>query len=1083
MVDELTQTITYKESELHLNYSVSDRIVQMIREASTSIFMMGYKFVPDCDEGRDIFLALHQLGIRCTREKRPVTITVGIDYRTGIARATYRASDVAGLDYLASLQKYYPYLTVNVAKVVHSGRDTLHSKVVTADNLTMIKSGEGSLLNGREGTQREDGILLASHDLAAQTALIIQSNVDSPSAEKIHIRTDVQTSIVPPLLMSTYSSKKAHEKATDEKILCAFHRLSRNLYELSHLDSKIFNPRALDIFATIPPAQIAEKNLYIYTENVGTEEETLKYRTVTPSGDIVEGNFDVHNLSSSLYAAIKCKTQLPSDHSHKRLTKVEVSALMAVVSKNNHHFQYSRYQDLTKISDECKEDIATLQKQGGSNLLRQIYHNNQDALLARQRWIEMTLKMEGELAPRVAKHAKMIESSWKEGKGLYAIHEELRTKNSWRPRKITEKDAVKALIRAAVEHQKAILEETSSLLMEAIHEQDEQELMIIGKDSSLFDEVSKEKASSVSTEETAEETTNNNSTIVSPEQNYRLKIEALKQFLAELPNTRKEIKAMPALRKAELFLVFEYYWNQLTFAFNQLKQAGQYQEKIDHNLLSQIAENGQLSEARKLLTFLNACCDPEGTGYGPYGSEYDDLCKRIQSFNQSIDSNKTVDLLNQSASFMPNTGYSTYKSTLLNQIDGLVSGDTINIAVSNINDPDIINGLAQACNKGVIVRIAIGKYMNNFIENLPGGGGSNSKAIAKLTKLIGDEHKNNLQVRWLVFLENNQKSVGSTKFQEGIHRKYLCIHKQKNNSREEERVAFIGSSPLDVQAQFYSAELDVVIHDKEQVSTANRDLFDREYQSGIDMHFCLAIESFKKAGFPHYAQWQYHRHINQIELDGKEGKTPERISIQKELTDFVVTQESKLKGKYLQHLQKAKTHLSHCEKYPVDQAIQNRTDTLSAGEREKIEEYLTKLYLSLDQYKQGKRWSRKKYQHLLNELKQESSLSGIQRKIIERIQKPSGLFSRFKINSFAFHLAKNGLLDTHEKLSDLSNKNSTEIVQALNSEMRRKKLPYAIFGNNSLLFTHRDHSEGKDSEPKVSSSNRGRYFSLRGSGD
>lgn len=1065
MVEEVIRTFNYKKSKLYLNYSVSDKIVQMIREASSSISIIGYKFVPNCDESLDIFLALHELGIRCTREKRHIMINMGVDYRTGIAKATYRASDVAGLDYLASLQKIYPYLTVNVAKVVHSARDTLHSKAVTVDNLTMIKSGEGSLLNGRGGTQRENGILFRSNELANHTALAIKSNIEKPNSERINIRADVQKNTLPPVLIDRYSPIKIHENDENdenEKILSASRRLSQNLYKLAHLDSKIFNRRALDIFTVSPPFHIEEKTLYIYVE-----EDILKYKTVTSSGSIVEGNLTTDNLSLTLYNSIKNKAQLPSDHSHKRLTKVEVNAFMAVISKNNHHFQYVEYKDFKKISEEFKEDIDILQTKGGTNLLRQMYHNNQDAFLARQRWIEMMLKMEAELNPITETHAKMIKNSWEEGKGLDAVHEELKLKHTFKLKKITEKDAGKALTRIAVECQGTLLKTTSSLLREAIDKPNEKDNTLLNEDS---------EASSASRKKNEEEITNN--ATVSSEENYRFKVEALKIFLSKLPNTRKEIQEMPKLKKAELFLAFEYHWNKLTIAFNQLKQAGQYKEKIDFLTIN--STNNQLSEERKLLSFLNACCGgTEGQGYGDYGSEYDELCKKIQSFNQSIDdsdeksdkkSDKKADLLNQSASFMPNFRSSIYKTTLLKQINQLVSGDVINIAVSNINDPDIINCLARACNSGVIIRIAIGKYMNNFIENLPGGGGSNSKAIAKLTQLIDEKNKINLQVRWLVFLENNQKSIGSTKFQQGIHRKYLSIHKQKNDSREEEHIAFVGSSPLDVQAQFYSAELDVVINDKDQVTIANHDLFQREYNSGIDMHFCLAIESLKKAGFPNYAEWQYNRHINQIELDGKDGKISERINIKKELNNFIITQKDKVKGKYFQHLKKTEEHLNHFAKYSVYQSTENTSDVLSKEqeEREEIEKYLTNFSLSLDQYKQGKHWSSKKYENLLNELKKEPTLIGIKMKIIERIKKSSGLFSYFKMNSFAFHLAKNGVLDTHEGLVNLSKDNNYNIVKILNRNMKNEKLPYSIFGNNkNLLFTDRKDNNNEKSNQHV----------------
>ena len=900
-VGNTTVMAEYKESELYLNYAVSERIAQMIRETSHSLHMVGYKFVPDCDEGRDIFLALHQLGIQCMREQRQVDIVITIDCRKGPAAAFYKASDMSGLDWLSSFKKLYPNLHLNVKKITHFGRNTIHSKAVVADNLVMLKSGEGSAFNSRNGSQREDGILLSSLPLANQIKGIIAQHVAETHAEGVTSQSFDAVTLPEPIDMPDPYSIDENIATLDEMTFEAFNRLKRNIYFLAHLDSSDFNPER-------------------------------------------------------------------------------------------------KYQDLKTIQQDCKKDIALLKKQSQRKLLQALYHNNQDALFARAQWIKMILQVERESVPISSNITHTIQSEWETNQDHKKIHLALKKYQehvnaalsgiSVTPLRITESTINHVLSRLSMAYQQTTIDDTLTLLSESIVALQEDGLRSI---SFLKDNQEPEPLDQPPVE-------------ILSENHYQQTCQELKNFVTRLSNVNDINNAQQAV----LFLAFEAIWHRLTMAFNQMKQTSQYATKVDY-LLSQKSSNETKSKYAILFDFLTLCGeDPKKT----YTAEYDQLYEKIQSYNQIVYKKVThqSEMLYQTASFSPSDSHSSYKKAFIQKIDVLNSEDTVNIAVSNLNDPDIIAALADACNRGVIVRIAMGKYMNHFFESMPGGGGSNSKAMANLLKKVNDDKKKNLQVRWLVFTEDNQQSIGSTKCQKGTHRKYVSMHKKNTDKKQEEYSCFMGSSPLDRQAHFHSEELDIILNEPKQIKKADSELFDQEYNSGIDMHFCLAIDSLKKSGFPHYAQLQYHRYMSEIDISGKDSKKNHREMIYQELFDFISTHESSdavtNNRKYLKNIEKTKNYLSYVYSPKKEMTIDKNKG------QDAIQECLIKLALSLDQYKQGKTWSNKKYLRLLDELKKEKSVDAIVKKVTQRIQEQSGYLGRFHKNSFAICLAKNHFFPT-----------------------------------------------------------------------
>lgn len=717
------QDIQYKQSELYLDYAVSERIATMVRHASRSIHILGYKFVADCDEGRDIFLALHDLGRRCARENRAIKITVAIDCRAGPS-AGWKGSAIRGVDWLVSLNALFPQLDIEVVKVKHWGRDTVHAKAVVADNLVMLKSGEGSMFNGRVKAQGEDGILFHSQAMANSIREMIESTKSAPGSVSVLPRKNFRT-LDNPAMASLENKKDFSAPVTLETI----NRLKSTMDEFGNFDSQIFN--AFEAFSSLQ-----EKHLHFIQD---------------------------------------------------------IQALRAT--------------------------------EEGIRLLKKLCHRYYDNLASRHQWLTTMLQVEDELTPHAKLATKKVEEVWMRGDDLAIIKKlPLGRKNN----------ASEVLGRLKVRTQ----QQSMRLLIDQLTPHYQQP----GVDGAL-----------------------------SLVQQYE---DTLKQ-LKDLTHQLVAAVDRPNVAKAELLLDYEILWDKLLVIFEQLKQEGQCEnalpvlfEDIDEEDAGDDYDFLSETDYSRMYGFLVSL---EGSEYenSPlkiFESCYEALRYDLKEFNKRFSKNfkeSTATVLAQpGSSVVGHDRQSLYKQQFLAEIQKLNSGDVVKIAVSNLNDIDMLHAIKAACEQGVQVQAAIGKYMNHSLENLPGGGGSNKWAVDYLEQSLGQQYKKNLQLRWLVFTDGeHDRSIGSAKKTKGTHRKYVSFHKKSGPGY---RSCMMGSSPLDKQGQEFSQELDVVITDAAQVQKCDEQLFASEYYAGVDLNFCYAMDSLKKAGFRFFAlDWATYR-TNQL---------------------------------------------------------------------------------------------------------------------------------------------------------------------------------------------------------------------------
>lgn len=873
-------SFSYNTSKLYLNYGVAEQISKMIRETRKSFHFVGYRFSPHSDEGRDIFLALHELGLRCKRENRDVEIVIAINSREGLINSLY-PSNTKGLEWIQSFTQLYPNLKIKAVKVAPIRRDSLHSKAAVADNLVMLRSGDISKLNGRHNKQREDGILIASSQLASQVREIIKHDAERRNAIQIEA----------PLLSTLASESQAPPLVITEKTVPFnfkhFALLKKFLDSLKQINSSIVNP-------------------------------TVNYDTVKQQFDFAQ------------------------------------------------------------------QTINSLKEQQDTQELLQLFcHDYQEALLARIQWLTTLILIEQQAFSLSDIEMADIKSQWE--------------------RKEYNPEIIAARFNISEERVKSgfiqLNLKTLQENLQTIHN-------------------------------TLKEAGTSENNILEESNDYASLCVTLKDFVQKLPHYG-DLHQMPALERAKNLLKFEIIWKKLFFAFSQQMQSCEDNFTFDENsLLSRDFDN---NEYLTLFSFLELFGQEISNFYQQQEKQWgDELVVFNTRRNESL---KQGTLLHQQASVSPATQPSAYKAAFIKNIEGLKENDAVNICVTNLNDVDIIASLKRACNRGVIVRIAIAKYRNAAWEYWAGG--NNTIAIQKLLNSIEQDKRKNLQVRWSVFKSaKNENWLGDDQgisytcsgTGESSHRKYVSMHKL--DSEQSSYVAFIGSSPLDQQANFHSAELDVLLSDEKEIAQMDRDLFEPEYNAGIELHFCLAIQALKKAGFTYYAQYQYDRYIKTIDTTGKAENNKQRFTIYNELVTFVRDRQPLLT--------KVNIHLCNL-------TLPSHSDLI---ELTPIEAYLQKLVCALDQYKKGKNYSAKsKYLSLFQELKNAASVEEIQETVTQRLKEQTGYL---RGNSFAVCLARNDFFPT------ISSKGKTaDIISSLNGEILKKPTPRIFSNCCSSLFSCR----------------------------
>ncbi|MDF1757360.1 MAG: phosphatidylserine/phosphatidylglycerophosphate/cardiolipin synthase family protein [Legionellaceae bacterium] len=159
------------------------------------------------------------------------------------------------------------------------------------------------------------------------------------------------------------------------------------------------------------------------------------------------------------------------------------------------------------------------------------------------------------------------------------------------------------------------------------------------------------------------------------------------------------------------------------------------------------------------------------------------------------------------------------KVALLKAINS--SKKSIKIITPNLNDPDVIKALADACDRNVEVQILMSKKFNDDIESMLGG--TNSKSVQTLVKLIDRTKSHNLKVHWST--RKNGEITEKKGESNEVHGKFACF---------DDRVVITGSTPLDVQGTYYSKEADIIFQDEQTAAQFNEKLFSHAYKSGKD---------------------------------------------------------------------------------------------------------------------------------------------------------------------------------------------------------------------------------------------------------
>ena len=144
--------------------------------------------------------------------------------------------------------------------------------------------------------------------------------------------------------------------------------------------------------------------------------------------------------------------------------------------------------------------------------------------------------------------------------------------------------------------------------------------------------------------------------------------------------------------------------------------------------------------------------------------------------------------------------------------------NNVKIVTPNLNDPDIIQAIAAACNRGVKVHLLMSKTFNDPREAKLGG--TNTDGVRRMADQINRTMLQNLDIRW-----STNQSGEVTKLQEpgGVHGKYACF---------DDKFVITGSSPLDLQGTMYSKEADVFFENADKAREFNQQLFDSKYNSG-----------------------------------------------------------------------------------------------------------------------------------------------------------------------------------------------------------------------------------------------------------
>lgn len=169
---------------------------------------------------------------------------------------------------------------------------------------------------------------------------------------------------------------------------------------------------------------------------------------------------------------------------------------------------------------------------------------------------------------------------------------------------------------------------------------------------------------------------------------------------------------------------------------------------------------------------------------------------------------------------LPHQDTAPFKDALLKSFQQ--AKHSICIITTNLNDPDIIEEIAQAANRGVTIKLVLGKFRNAQLEKFFGG--TNLDNIRALYAKVKPECQKHLRIRWVMNPKTNQVVLDGESY--STHAKFCMVDQQ---------LLFMGSSPLDKQAMQCSREIDVVIQvDEHRANDVLKKLFHEQYALARD---------------------------------------------------------------------------------------------------------------------------------------------------------------------------------------------------------------------------------------------------------
>lgn len=127
---------------------------------------------------------------------------------------------------------------------------------------------------------------------------------------------------------------------------------------------------------------------------------------------------------------------------------------------------------------------------------------------------------------------------------------------------------------------------------------------------------------------------------------------------------------------------------------------------------------------------------------------------------------------------------------------------SVKIITPNINDTDILDAILAAALRGVTVTLLTGEHANDKRESMPGMGGTNMNSVNYIYNKLPISKWDHFQVYW-----SHERGMSEATTKETmLHTKLMII---------DDSIVITGSTPLDKQGTYYSAESDVMIESEE----------------------------------------------------------------------------------------------------------------------------------------------------------------------------------------------------------------------------------------------------------------------------